>query len=260
MKRIQILLTATLISFYASAQSLSPQVIASAGGYASSGGVSLSWTLGETFTTTLQNGNNILTQGFQQPFIELRILNLKAFLQGYYIGSGAMQPVLANQFVAGATGLESDTIYVELHDAMNPSTLIASTTALLMTDGSAVASFKANAGSYYVAIKHRNTIQTWSAAPVALPSTYDFTTSADQAFFGNMIDVYGENIWSFYTGDLNQDDFIDIFDFPAYDFDNQNFVAFAYANTDMNGDGFVDIFDFPIFDFNNQNFVFAMYP
>ena len=242
------------------AQSLSPQVIASAGTYAAAGGVSLSWTLGEAFTTTLQGGGTILTQGFQQPFIELRILNLKAFLQGYYIGSGAMQPVLANQFVAGASGLETDTIYVELRDAMNPATLVASTTALLMTDGSAVASFKANAGNYWVAIKHRNSIQTWSESPVALPSTYDFTTSADQAYLSNMIDVYGENVWSFYTGDLNQDDFIDIFDFPLYDFDNQNFVSFTYANTDLNGDGFVDIFDYPIYDENNQNFVFALYP
>ena len=75
-----------------------------------------------------------------------------------------------------------------------------------------------------------------------------------------MIDPFNEGIWSFYTGDVNQDEFIDIFDFPDYDLDNQNFVAFEYKATDFNGDGFVDIFDFPIYDGNNQNFIFAIHP
>jgi len=54
----------------AHAQTLSPTVIASAGGYNSVGGTSLSYTVGElaavqTFKDS--SGRNILTQGFQQP-------------------------------------------------------------------------------------------------------------------------------------------------------------------------------------------------
>lgn len=53
-----------------SAQSLSPAVISIAGGYAKAGnGMSLSWTLGEPVTPTLQSGGVLLTQGFQQPFL-----------------------------------------------------------------------------------------------------------------------------------------------------------------------------------------------
>jgi len=189
------------------------------------------------------------------------IVNLKLFLQGYYLGAGMMNPVLANQFVPGATGLETDTIYVELRDAGTPSTIVDATTAVLMTNGTATAAFStASPGSYWIAVRHRNTVQTWSGAPVSVPAVYDFTTSAGQAFFGNMIDQFGEGIYSFYTGDLNQDEFIDIFDFPQYDIDNQSFVAFVYAATDFNGDGFVDIFDFPVYDNNNQNFIFSLHP
>lgn len=47
---------------------LSPTVIASAGNYAEAGGISLSWTLGEIAVTTLEQGDLILTQGFQQSY------------------------------------------------------------------------------------------------------------------------------------------------------------------------------------------------
>lgn len=45
------------------------EVIASAGGYNSSGNLSISWTLGETIIPTYQSGNLILTHGFQQQLI-----------------------------------------------------------------------------------------------------------------------------------------------------------------------------------------------
>ena len=48
--------------------SLTPSVVSSGGGYAESGNISLSWTLGELAVTTLTGGDMILTQGFQQPF------------------------------------------------------------------------------------------------------------------------------------------------------------------------------------------------
>lgn len=49
---------------------LSPTVIASAGNYSEAGGLSLSWTLGEVAVTTLSQGDLVLTQGFQQSFLE----------------------------------------------------------------------------------------------------------------------------------------------------------------------------------------------
>jgi hypothetical protein len=65
------LLTAVVLVFgftNMQAQSLSPQVIASTGGYSSNANGSLSYTVGEmTMVQTFSANGNILTQGFQQP-------------------------------------------------------------------------------------------------------------------------------------------------------------------------------------------------
>ena len=79
------------------AQSLSPKVFSSCGGYYVSGGNSLSFTMGETFYKSFQNGNLLLTQGFQQSYVTLIVLNLKTFLEGYYTSGGQMTPVLHNR-------------------------------------------------------------------------------------------------------------------------------------------------------------------
>src|SRR5436190_21975462 len=75
-------------------QTLSPKTTPACGGYFSAGGKSLSWTMGETVNTTVINGTKMLTQGNQQPYIFLKLLNLKMFIEGFYIGGGQMQAVL----------------------------------------------------------------------------------------------------------------------------------------------------------------------
>jgi len=107
---------------------------------------------------------------------------------------------------------------------------------------------------------HRNAVQTWSASPVTFASTtsYDFTTAATQAFFDNQVEVE-PGVWAFYTGDINQDENVDIFDAPELDSDIANFF-FGYYRTDLNGDGNVDIFDSPILDANISNFIFSAHP
>jgi hypothetical protein len=67
-------------------------------------------------------------------------------------------------------------------------------------------------------------------------------------------------VWAFFTGDLNQDDFIDGNDFVAYDGDSFLGVNSVYVATDMNGDGFVDGNDFPVYDANSFAGVSAIYP
>ena len=50
------------------AQSLSPEVVSSSGGFLGSTGGSVSYTIGEPVSETFTAGGKILTQGFQQPF------------------------------------------------------------------------------------------------------------------------------------------------------------------------------------------------
>jgi hypothetical protein len=73
-----ILILMTVVLFQARAQSVSPFVIASTGSYFSNATFSVSSTFGEmTMVETFTDGNNFLTQGFQQPFnLSTGILNL----------------------------------------------------------------------------------------------------------------------------------------------------------------------------------------
>jgi hypothetical protein len=67
MKKFFLYLSIAFFGLATQAQSLSPQVIATAGSYFDNGSVSLSWTLGEPVIETYTSANTILTQGFHQP-------------------------------------------------------------------------------------------------------------------------------------------------------------------------------------------------
>ncbi len=187
------------------------------------------------------------------------VLNLKLFFQSYYIGSGLMIPVLYNQGVSLSQTIVDD-IQIELYDPITFS-LIATGTAQLNTDGTALITFAPLSGNYYIVIKHRSGIQTWSANPVALgsiPATYDFTTAQAKAYGGNMKEVEA-GVWALYNGDLFQDENIDLLDLPETEMDVQNF-EYGYFTTDLNGDGNVDLLDFPVLEDNISNFIYSNHP
>ena len=187
-------------------------------------------------------------------------LNLKMFLQGYYTGNGTMQPVLLNQGIAAQPN-ETDTVLVELHDASNFN-IVDAKQAVLLTDGTVNLTFDQPDGFYYVAIQHRNSIKTWSGELVecTLASPlYDFSSEIGKAYGSNMIQV-DSNVWAFFTGDINQDDFIDVFDYSQYNDDNLAGVNTQYVATDINGDGFVDVFDYQIYNDNNIRGASSQHP
>ena len=189
-------------------------------------------------------------------------INLKLYLQGYYeISNGEMRPVLMNQHV-GTNVTETDIVSVELHDSTTYTT-VATANGILNTDGTVSVGFVAVLpDAYFIAIKHRNTIETWSANPVTLSNTavtyYDFTTAANKAYGYNMLQI--GSTWKMYTGDANQDGYIDANDFVLYDSDASNGVSGEYVVTDFNGDGFVDANDFPILDNNSQYGIYSVHP
>lgn len=190
-------------------------------------------------------------------------LDLTMFIQGYYLSPNSMQAVLLNQFVPGATGLETDSIFVELRDSLDPTILIDTATGVLMTDGTASLNFTvATSGtSYWIVVNHRTSVQTWSELPVAFSgsTTYNFTDMATKAYGSNMFEVE-PGVWAMFTGDLDRDGYVTPFDFPLYELDNFNLVGEVYVNTDMDGDGYVTPFDFPIYELNNFNLVGVLNP
>jgi hypothetical protein len=187
-------------------------------------------------------------------------LNLKLFIQGFYAGGGFMTNALANQGV-GVSTTDVDTITVELHDAISSTTLVASTNTLLHTDGTVTAMFNGSyVGNYFIVIKHRNSIETWSANPISLTDnfSYDFSIASNKVFGNNQFEVE-TGVWAFYAGDINQDQSIDAFDYLLQDPDVINGSS-GYLTTDLTGDGNVDAFDYIILDGNLVNGVGAVTP
>lgn len=181
------------------------------------------------------------------------IVNVKAFIEGYYdTSTNAMRPVKANQGIGTSTTLVDD-ITVELRQATTLA-LVATTTAALQTNGTAVASFSsAPTGSFYIVLKYRNAIETWSASPQLVgttPLTYDFSAVANKSY-GSNVKLVAAGVYALYSGDINQDGFIEASDFPYLFNDSDNSLE-GYHNTDLNGDGFVEASDFP-FMFNNSD-------
>ena len=186
-------------------------------------------------------------------------LPIKVMLQGYYIGNGFMSAVLANQGV-GADPMLTDSIDIELHSKQAPYQWIETSRVPLMTDGSAVGQFSSPIDDYFIAIKHRSTIETWSAEPVTIGTSipYDFSISRNNSYGNNVTEVEND-IWAFYTGELNNDNNIDLIDLAFLETDISTF-SFGYKNSDINGDGNVDLLDSPMIEDNVSNFIFSMHP
>jgi hypothetical protein len=173
------------------------------------------------------------------------VVNLKCFIQGYYIGSGLMNATLSNQGLPNPL-TDCDDVTIELHDATSPFALAYSFTGVLHTDGTIACTFPAATlgNSYYIAVKHRNAVQTWSANPVTISAVtnYDFSTANTQSYGPNQFEVE-PGVWAFYSGDINQDDACDGFDYILLDPD-VILGASGYLSTDLTGDGNVDAFDY----------------
>ena len=190
------------------------------------------------------------------------VVNLKFNIEGYYnTATQSMVPVKANQLVAGATNTDVDDVTVELRSAADGA-LVDTAIAALKTNGTAVATFATGAsGSYYLVVKYKNAIETWSATPQSVgltPLTYNFTNAASKAYGNNMKQV-SAGVYAIYSGDINLDSNIDNLDYSTWEEDANNLMS-GYFATDLNGDGNVDNLDYSIWETNSNNFVYSITP
>jgi hypothetical protein len=156
----------------------------------------------------------------------------------------------------------ADTITVELHLANGTFDLAYSVTDTISVNGTASISFPGGAvgNYYYLVVKHRNSLETWSADSILISSSlsYDFSSAATQAYGSNMVDL-GSGVFGIYTGDINQDGSVDFLDYPDLDLGSIN-GDLGYLVTDLNGDASVDFLEYPLIDFNSINGVILMRP
>ncbi len=158
---------------------------------------------------------------------------------------------------------KSDTILVQLRNKVSPFEVIDSSRGVLdsVTLSSNLRFTKALTDTYYVAVKHRNSIETWSRlTKIYLANgtiSYSFTTSQTQSY-GLNVTLKGTK-WSFYSGDINQDGSIDASDVSETDNDAYSSVS-GYVRTDVTGDDFVDAADVSLVDNNSFNSVSVITP
>lgn len=172
-----------------------------------------------------------------------------------------MKDVLYNQGVYANPSLITDSIIVELHQSTMPyNTLFQQKTVLKQNGTAQVRGLGLIGQSYYIVVRHRNAIETWSANPVLLNTftQYDFTDAGSKAYGSNQISL-GGGIWAFYSGDLNSDENIDLLDMSMLETSVNNF-DFGYFSTDINGDGNVDLLDVPMVESNLNQFIYTMKP
>lgn len=208
---------------------------------------------GNTVTASTTTGDVDFT-----GFTGRALFNLTAYIQGYMNG-GSMRPVLLNSGVPGATSSQCDTITIQLRNATAPYAVAHSYKGVIGINGQIECVFPASAigNNYYVAVKHRNALETWSANTIALVNNgnYNFSTGSSQAYGGNMSQVGG--LWCFYSGNIDSvtpDDNIDLVDYPVWETDYNN-LEVGYFRSDLNGDGSVDLIDYPLWETNYNNLI-----
>jgi len=179
-------------------------------------------------------------------------INLVMFIQGFY------NPVSNSQV--------SDSITAYLRNNNPPYNIADQFKAIVSTNGISSLKFAdAPTGTYFLVLKHRNGIETWSANGIILrrtltPTDYDFSITSSQAYGSNQKQVDALPVrFAMYGGDINQDGIIDAGDISAVEQDALNSVT-GYLPTDVTGDGAVDASDVSLVENNAVNSVSVITP
>lgn len=155
-----------------------------------------------------------------------------------------------------------DTVRVYLRNSVSPYNLIDSSVQLSDNSGysNSIFSDGKNSTGYYIVIKHRNSIETWSESPEQFLLNnleYDFTMDSSSAFGNNLV-LKGSK-YCIYSGDVNQDGIVDASDITFIDNNTYNFII-GYESSDLNGDGITDLADILIGENNAFNIIVSVKP
>jgi carboxypeptidase T len=163
------------------------------------------------------------------PQNPLELTSFTALIEGLYDGS-TMVP---------------DSVTIELRNTSSPFEIADQTKMFLNENGQGTATFNyAISGvPYYLVLKHRSALETWSALTQTFSDgalVYDFTSSSTKAY-GNNLKLVGDK-WCIYNGDINHDGVIDLLDLNSVYIDNVNGVT-GYSSSDINGDMYSELED-----------------
>ena len=182
-------------------------------------------------------------------------------LEGLYNGAGAMRQAQGSTGAQWPAGI-ADHITVELHSGENYSTIAYTASDVELTiSGSAVVTIPAEfAGSYYITVRHRNSIETTTSVPVSFAgSVINQSFSSRANVFGGNLKASGDGRFLIYGADVNQDGIVDTGDMNDVD-NGSAAILFGYNANDVNGDGLVDTSDMNLVDNNSAAIVMARIP
>jgi subtilisin-like proprotein convertase family protein len=228
-----------------------------------------------TWTLTIQDfdagdGGSLQTWGLEVATECNSTLSLsQTFIQGYMDdATGNMRPVMQLAVAAGGTvpgypaptAAQCDLITVELHDATAPYAMAHTKTVVLGVTGAATVNFpvSVSGNSYYLVIKGRNLLETWSKNPVAFTATTSYNFGAATQAYGNNLGMVGA-VLVIYNGDINLDSNLDPTDQAIWEAAANNFST-GYIQSDLNGDGNVDPSDQALWQANANAFLSVFKP
>lgn len=206
--------------------------------------------LGTLWNHATGANDSLIFDDIYVPAVLSTVLNITAIAEGYYDTSSDRLNI-------------RDTMTAYLRNSLSPYALIDSAKSVIDSNTfTGVFDFgNTVSGSYYIEIKSRNTIETWSKVPVAVTSgivnNYNFTTSFDMAYGNNLTPLNGN--FCIYSGDVNQDGIVDLTDLLQIYNDAGNFIS-GYQITDVNGDRVVDLTDLIVTYNNSAGFVSKVVP
>jgi hypothetical protein len=190
-----------------------------------------------------------------------KVINLSLLLEGLYNGAGKMRQAMDAVGSHWPTGI-ADHITVELHNSTTYSTIVYTATDVpLSITGSANVVIPAiYNGSYFITIKHRNSIETTTLTAISFAgSTINQSYGAPANVFGGNLGLSLDNYYLIYAGDVNHDGVIDSRDFSSVDNDSFNYVS-GYISTDVDGNGIIDTRDFNAIDNSGFNYISTIHP
>jgi hypothetical protein len=173
---------------------------------------------------------------------------IRTKLEQYVQSNGRMTPYLYEQEMSGDT-TSVDTIQVclwkpaNLHHP-NPDY---EQKVVINRDGYGYASFASalQGQSLFISIRHRNSLEIWSSTPKLMDSinTHDFCSPGATFQNGTLPQrLMNNGEYAMYTGDVNQDGAVDLFDLQLIENGASSFL-YGYFSQDCTGDGVVDFFD-----------------
>jgi len=188
-------------------------------------------------------------------------LNIGLFLQGLYAGNMMMNPASDENGPKWGADV-ADMLTIELHDQVYTNVVAIISNGTLKTNGSITVFLHDSLdGSYYITIRHRNSILTVSSNPVSFAAgtvNYSFYPAPGKAY-GNNMAMLEPGVYGIYAGDVNQDDVVDSSDMGLVDNASNAFLT-GYLAADVNGDGIIDSNDMGLVDNNANLFVMAVTP